>query len=802
MKSAFRAVKLSLSRRGMALVSVLLVTVVLLGLAGAFFVAHKSDLALMVSGGYREQTKNACLSLADFVQYKLQNDRKFGLAPFPLEDPEATPEAFPAGADEPLLLVSYYGVKATGSPTAPVRNFMKGTMPESGVEFEIEILNNIDGWAPLGVTARRVTPPRSCRAWITSRRSSVVQNIDFIVKRSPFTNASMVAGEDITVQLTDSDNGAWWLGARQPSGNAVRAGGHISGPEVGSRENASVRFTPPPGLEALLEPPYGVLQGDSLTMQYDGLPTNMAAGSQKLRDAEGNIDGVLSPGGGNLKVPELNRDDLSGPARKVRMPNGELVFRSTTGDQGQTVHVLEGDGRVLASYDPLAGNANKRFYAFTDTSAEGSAVIDLEARVMAVAENTELQVGDRAFRLRSVNASGMADSARQPTLYLGSADKGAAVDAYDIDIDGSVGGRGALKSQGNLKIAAKSYLSTTPDFGIALHAQEDIVLTKPGNSSKDGLAVDWVAFAAGYDKGSTATNLNLDRWARLGEAARTSQAASFQDRSLAGSGNADEFDAIWNGLTADFPADSAALAARNEWLRDAVPAVMGPDPSWTPAPPPAPTAPPTPADPTDPTAPVTGAPTDPADPPYDPGTAPIIELEPGIPAGPGISVEKYVRLREYLRTVKAGQPDPTWLNSSDPAIQAQRSRDITNLVRDQLSAYQMAAGQTSREVNGEVVLDWNTLGDYFKPTNGNPYLASYTPDMVFRGLIYAGRDFIFDTERKGVYVEGALVAKRDVQIKNATGANFVYNSELLENLFATDEEDTSAPLERTYWAFY
>jgi hypothetical protein len=37
---------------------------------------------------------------------------------------------------------------------------------------------------------------------------------------------------------------------------------------------------------------------------------------------------------------------------------------------------------------------------------------------------------------------------------------------------------------------------------------------------------------------------------------------------------------------------------------------------------------------------------------------------------------------------------------------------------------------------------------------------------------------------------------------NATGANFVYNSELLENLFATDEEDTSVPLQRSYWAYY
>jgi hypothetical protein len=99
-----------------------------------------------------------------------------------------------------------------------------------------------------------------------------------------------------------------------------------------------------------------------------------------------------------------------------------------------------------------------------------------------------------------------------------------------------------------------------------------------------------------------------------------------------------------------------------------------------------------------------------------------------------------------------------------------------------------------------VVLRWKPLSSYF--TGSNPYMASYTPDMLFRGLIYAGRDFIFDTERKGIYIEGALVAKGNVNISDATGANFVYNSELLENLFATDDQDTSVPLERAYWAFY
>lgn len=756
----------AMSSKGMALVSVLLVAVVMLGLAGAFFVAHKSDLALMVSGNDREQTKNACLSVADFVQYKLQNDRTFG------KQASAGTENFPDGSSNPTLTATYSSTG--GGPNQ--RNFIHGEMPESQVKFDVEILNNLDGKLPLTITERRNTPPRSCRVWISSTRRNVTQNIDLIFKRSPFTNASIVSGKDINVELTHSEDGAWWLGARQPSGNSVRASGKINGPEVWSPTGRAVLFTPPPGMESRLDPPYGVLQGESLTMQVDGVPTQLMTGEDVLEESEENIRGVLSPGGGNVLVPELNRDDLQGPAQKVTLPDAKLVFKTQVGTDGQTIHVLEGDNGILASYDPLAPDTS-RFFTWADTPARDAVVIDLETRVMTVSENVELQTGERDFELRSVTPSGKIDTTRQPTLYLGSNDKGAALDARTIDIEGSVGGQGALKSQSDLKIAAKSYLSTTPDFGIALHAQQDVVLTKPGTNSTDGLAVDWEAYAEGYDASSS--NDDLDRWAELNEDDRRNEAALFKTRKLATHENPDDFDEVWDGLTADLPADNVARRARNEWLKPPIPAVMGPDPSWTPAPVPEP---------------------EPGVEPPAPEEPPIIELEPGVAGGPGIDIDKYVRLREYLRTVKSEQPDPSWLDEGEAPIRAQRRADVLNLVNNQLSTFQLQAGQVSRQVDGQLVLEWKKLDDYFE--GSNPYLASYTPDMVFRGLIYAGRDFLFDTEKKGVYIEGALVAKGNVTIKDATGARFVYNSELLENLFATDEQDHSVPLERFYWALY
>ncbi len=754
--------------RGIALVSVLLVAVVMLGLAGAFFVSHRSDLALMTSSTYREQTKNACFSVSEFIQYKLENDRTFGKSAFSPENRLPKPEKFPLGSESPDLVVEYHGNGAD-----PERNVVVGHLPGSDVAFEARILNNLDGDSGLKLSDDKLTPPRTARVWITSRRGNITQDVEFILKRSPFTNASITSGHDIDVQLTDADDGNWWLGARQPSGNAVRASGEIRGPEVWSSTGRAVLFEPPPGMGDKAKPPYGVIQGDTVKMQVDGRPTKIVAGDQITADSERNIRGVLSPGGGTVKVPELRNDDLRGPTTKFAMPTSTLIFSTREGTSGPVQVLKNASGMELATYDPLGVDKSlpdRREFQWTDAEGQAYATFDLESRVMTVEPDVELKTNSK-FSLRAETRDGTLDKAKQPTLFLGTNLSGSAIDAPQIDVEGSVGGQGALKStNGDLKIAAKSSLSTTPDYGLALSSSADIVLTKPGNNAKDGLAVDWVAFGTSYKKGGG--NQGINQWHALSDGEKLVAANSFKGRKIAASGNQAEFDVIWEGLTRDFPADDFAVKKKTEWFKPGVAETTGPDPDWVPS----------------------------VDLP-EVIEAPTVVLTPGIPAGPGVTLSNYVRLREYLRTVKSGSPDPTWLESADESVQAQRASDVNRMVSNQLSAYQSAAGQKSTEVNGQVILRWNSLGDYFEKKT-NPFLANYAPDMTFRGLVYAGKDFKFDTQRKGIYIEGALVAQGDVSITNATGANFVYNSELLENLFATNEDDLSVKLERSYWAYY
>lgn len=784
------------SRKGIALVSVMMVSIILLALAGAFFAAHKTDLMLMGTSIKLEKTKNAALSASEFFQYKLQNDRFFGKGVFQ----NGKVETFPEGAAEPVMTVEYLS-----EDMDPNKNVVKGLIHKTGLTFEGRILNNLDkdsqGWHPRGTT-----PPRSVRVWITTKQGFIVKNMDFILKRSPFSSVSMLSGGDIQVNLANSEDGHWWLGARQPSGNAVRANGRITGPEVLSKTGRAVLFEAPDGMQAKVQPPYGVIQGDSLRMQMDGVMTNVQSDDARLEDVEDNILGVLSPGGPGVEVPNLDADELTSPINKFKMPAERVTFR-TREEGGTVVHELLENDKVVASYE--GKNPLKRTYTWGNGS-KVAATFDLEARTMTVTDNYQLESKGGSFALRGTNGkSGSWDSdggwnapeeGNQPTLVLGSELGGASISANGIDIRGSVGGKGALKAgKDDLKIRAKSSLSTTPDFGVALHSEDDIVLSKPGSSSADGIPPDWDAFSQAFNKDQ---NPQLNKWADQPEPKKAELTGQFSKVVLSEPGTEPGDDPIWLSLTNEFPADERAIDEYRKWTQEEIDPVNGPDPNWDPGEPPDPPLIPV----LDPDGqPIIGADGEPEMQPdpdweWDPGEPDIVELKPGVDAGPGLNVENYVRMREYLKTLKNGNADETWLISDDPTVQASRRNDVMSLIKNQMTSFQHLAGQTGTEKDGIVVLEWNKLSDYF--SGSNPFLTGYSADMKFRGLIYAGDDFRFDTQQQGIEIEGALVAKGDIDIINATGARIIYNSELLENMFVANEGDTSAKLERAYWAYY
>ncbi len=836
---------------GMALVSVLMVSIVLLAMAAAFFTSHKADLSLMVSTQAREQAKNGCLSAAEFIQYKLENDRFFGRAPFGSNPAYPIKEKFPEDSDEPILTVTYEGDRVD-----PLNNVVRGYFPATETHFEAWILNNLDNDIPAGCSKGQA-PPRSVRVWIATKKDNVTKNLDFILKRSPFASATLLSGRDIDVSLSSSATGAWWLGSRQPSGNAVRAKGTIRGPEVYSTQNLAILFEPSEGVDDRQSAPYGVLQGTSISLQVNGVSTEIDSDDHRLSLIQSNIQGSVSPGSGDFNVPTLDSEELRKSTHRFRVPNQEVSFR-TVYVNGDPVHQLLGDGQVIHEYNPNVtsystttstttiestsgtsappppatspgksafghskgkGKSSNpfdewpgqtgggettttttitthevvsidRFHAWSDGSYP-VALFDLETRTMAINQDVELH-SDHNFTLNAKTENNSPDRDGQPTLILGNEFRGSTLAAQGINIDGSVGGQGALKAlDDGLKIRAKSSLSTTPDFGIALHSTGDVELSRPERSNRDGLPIDWEAFKIAVESGSSesrALSEQLDNW--MDQENQQIVADRLQRVKLAEAGNDDDFEAIWLGLTREFPADELAQEKLKEWMFPGQKASPGKGPSDDG---PGPGKGPGKGGPNQDVETEHGGGDSAAPPSESSGTE-------AIPSGGGVTLDRYIRLREYLRTAKRGEPDASWLDPISTEQAEMRSTDVTKLITSQLSAYQVHAGQSAFEVDGVSALRWNSLRRFF--AGSNPFLSEYHPDMTFRGLIYAGGDFKFDTKSLGVEIEGALVAHGDVKINNATGARFIYNGELLENLFATYDGDNSVKLERSFWTFY
>ena len=137
----------------------------------------------------------------------------------------------------------------------------------------------------------------------------------------------------------------------------------------------------------------------------------------------------------------------------------------------------------------------------------------------------------------------------------------------------------------------------------------------------------------------------------------------------------------------------------------------------------------------------------------------------GWPVGP-ISVEQYVRLKEYYQTVATGyndgDGDPRWLDLNDrQADAAGRVASVLDTIANWANAYKMSfqAYLTS-------------------PDQGQP-------DMYLEGLVFAEDDVIINAGGNSVKLEGSVVAKDgSVIINGADTLDIVYDRDLLDDLYS------------------
>lgn len=744
-------------RRGAALITLLMMMVLLAVLSGAFLGVHQTNITLAQNSDRYQEVYQACVSGVDYLWYRIENEREFGKFAFR----GSTSEQFPRSGT-PLLRATL-----KGDGVDPLKNRIEGELLATGQTFELAFVNNLGSMAMVqdgGI----VTPPNAVRVLATSQVESVTRTLDTVFRIAPLVGYTALSGGRMSIDLDAGTNpmAGWWLETRDPARNSVRSNGDIYAPNsVDDPIVARVQFRAPDGLAGRLRSPYGAAYSAQEIYMQDtmGRATGHALGSSPVirSQAENNATGMFSTGNGDTRVPELTLDQLRSPTLPVNIAPGRYEFQTEGSVHRLVHHSNSGTASTLLSYDsqnPGASPTLPLLSRYGDTVAQ----VNLQTRNFAIPPGVKVSsFGSLSFESRE---------GAVPQLSLGNADQISmlAVTNGDLRVEGSVVGLGAVAADsGSISIQAKSTLSTSPDYGVAVFAGENVSLDQPGTGAEDAIPGDWEAFRMALD-GS-----ELDGWMRRSEERRSDIAGDFAREMVVPEGG--NFGRLWLGLVEEFgAADGAAVGARDEWLRETVvidppsgsggepePSGGGPDPSGGGP------------------GPSGGGPSGGSD-----GGSPRV-----IPGGGGITMGRYIRLREYLRS-----RDDTWLNDRG----LNRSEDVQRLLVNQVSFFQEMAGQYWVEIGPEQYeARWRELSQFFR--GSNPFIVPYRPDMAFKGLVYA-KNFEFDANDKGIEIEGAIVTQENLTIRNALGARFVYNPELLQNL-VTEPTSPQVELERAYWNF-
>lgn len=327
------------------------------------------------------------------------------------------------------------------------------------------------------------------------------------------------------------------------------------------------------------------------------------------------------------------------------------------------------------------------------------------------------------------------------------------VNQGDLVIDGSLAGNGAVMttgnstSEGSISLQGKSQMSSDPDSGVTMFAERNIRVGAPDPSSAEFFHFDLAAISQGMEAYVASTGASWDdgssplsRFADLGEEQNL--------HTQGGQTVIDDSSVLDTSIkTAPVNANLSELKAQ---LESTFPILANPAAQ----------------------AEFQGL--------YDH----FMNGDPGV-VEPGMTVGRYVRLREFAREMQLaddrGEPLPT-SDLADPNVSNWAQVDKNNArINDQLKAeisyFHRKAGTLGK-----------TLKQLIKaPNAGNPDNNPLTGEMNVRdarwtGLMYARGSVWVDSGGGRLDVRGSLVARSDVAVTNSTGVTTVYDPRYLNGL--------------------
>jgi hypothetical protein len=277
-------------KKGIALITVLMVSVVMMILLGSFVRLNLQNFGFMNNDQHQVASAEAARSAFDYCLYRLERNRNWGASAF-------------EGGKDASVSKSLEVEKVEGTHT------IKGKVLESGAEFEVVVLNNINGASEVDNLEEGMI-----RLRITANRGSGRVTREAVLKTAPLFDGSVVASE-----LIDIDAENLIVSSTDPMRNRLRSKGSIKVPNYTGNH---LKFQPADNATER-----GVLWAKN----------GIESGSKDLSDPDVNLDAAKKTQGQFLpnanthhEIYDLQLSEIATNETNIPLKSGIYVFNRRT----------------------------------------------------------------------------------------------------------------------------------------------------------------------------------------------------------------------------------------------------------------------------------------------------------------------------------------------------------------------------------------------------------------------------------------------------------------------------------------
>ncbi|MCA9793243.1 MAG: hypothetical protein KC910_15645 [Candidatus Eremiobacteraeota bacterium] len=754
--------RFGVSKRGIALISVLMLCALLLTLIGAFVTVNQASSRLTGNTLTRNRAQDACMAAVDLAWYELELDKDWG-----------------TGAS-----LGYPGVNLVPSANPHLRLqeqtdaeglYLTGSLSESAdfdapnaARFELRIYNNLNSRYPLA--GDYPVQPRSVRLRVKAQCGLTTRTLDTLLRQVPFSHESLAAN-----------------GRASVNGNLARFESHdpyinrLKADEMVLPSAANTRFVER-GEAAVTDGNSLYLGGSNLASPgYNKAPDEKTTGGQftldgaspnvpdldssklKLPSATVELDGGTYEFGNLDRIEWVNHtigysvpDPLGGSHTEycTRFQKKTTTYTSLNGPNGKS---WVSDNATATAfdppYDPSYGDTGYGYASegvsspplgvqqdvWTIAGTEGAGVtVNLATGQMTVSSGVTVHAdgdfflvadGDTAPQLLfgyDIDSGGvpMQQSLRDglqaaqddPKTYMA-----AMTTDGDFKVSGDAAGYGSILANGALTLQASSGFRSAPELGVVIKGET--VTINPAKDPEPSFpgeptSVDYSVFRDAINTYAGGDWTNFDQWLDLTGSQRDAIVGTAPGADLRSTQLPQNADYYYNQLKAEMgltlPPPNFAAEYGSEW------------------------------------------------------------------GGSTISLEQYARMKEWMQTVasgfKKGNGDDSWMHMD------QRVNEVGTRLENQLSSH--ASWAKSYKVDLQTYL-------------ANP--DQVVPDMFYQGLLYAGNGGLtVNAAGKSVRLEGSMLSKGDLLI-DGSKVEVVYDRDLLDDLFQSTLGANGLRLERVFF---